>query len=196
MRKTIALVASMITVAVMSGCSAQGNSATTAEAGANRPTVSSSSTPSDAPSVAPEPSEAPSEAPDPGDATYPFGSTVATDNGIKITVSGATTFTPSEYAAGAEKGKTAVKFDITVLNGSGSNYDPNLFFTTLQSANTEAQIIVDSDAKIGLGPSTTLLPGREAKWTVGYAVTDPADLVMEVSPGFEFKSAIFTNAKQ
>lgn len=41
---------------------------------------------------------------------------------------------------------------------------------------------------------TKLLDGREAKFKIGFAVSDPKDLVLEASPDFMSEPVIFTNA--
>lgn len=125
-------------------------------------------------------------------ATAKFGEGFTFRNGVAVTVSQPAPFVPSASAAGYEAGGQAVIFTITVVNGSQENYDPTLFTTSLQSGNREASQIFDSAKNLGGTPSTVVLPGREAEFQVAYAVSDPTDLVMEVSPGFEYRDAIFT----
>ncbi|WP_146176492.1 hypothetical protein [Rhodococcus sp. OK519] len=113
-------------------------------------------------------------------------------NGVAVAVSQPAPFVPSASAAGYEAGGQAVIFTIAVVNGSQENYDPTLFTTSLQSGNREASQIFDSAKNLGGTPSTVVLPGREAEFQVAYAVSDPTDLVVEVSPRFEYRDAIFT----
>ncbi|AJW78486.1 hypothetical protein [Clavibacter michiganensis] len=121
-----------------------------------------------------------------------FGETFAYTDGVSVTVSAPQPFTPSEYAnKGSEP--NFVLFEITVVNGSEGNYDPTSFYDTLQSANAESEEVYDSQQGLGNSPTTSLLPGREAKWTVAYGVLDPNDMVMEITPGFEYSSRIWTN---
>ena len=83
---------------------------------------------------------------------------------------------------------------IVLTNGTDENFDPSSFSVNLQSGTTEGSQVYDSE-QLGESPSTTLLPGRSATFKVAFGVTDPEDLVMEVSPtfGFDYESAIFTN---
>jgi hypothetical protein len=119
-----------------------------------------------------------------------FGESYTFSNGVVVTVSAPQPLTPSEFASkGTEPNFLA--FDVTVVNGTQENFDPSLFYVTLQSANAEATGVYD--AEISIPPQTALLPGREVTWKVGYGVLDTNDLVMEVTPGVEYVGRIFTN---
>lgn len=93
-------------------------------------------------------------------------------------------------ADGAEE---YLAFDVTIVNGSEETYDPAFFLASMQSGNTEAEEIFDSENGFEGSPSTSLLPGREAEFRIGFGVSDPDDLVMEVAPGFEYDAAVFTS---
>ena len=67
------------------------------------------------------------------------------------------------------------------------------FCIEVQSGNTEADQVFDSENDVGGGPSTKLLNGREAKFKIAFTVANPKDLVMEVRPSFEHESVLFTN---
>lgn len=115
-----------------------------------------------------------------------FGETFTWDDGLAVTVAAPVAFTPSEYAA-TEDAAAYLAFQITVVNGSDVNVDLTLFTTTLQSGNTEGSMVFDSEQGFEGSPSTPLLPGREAVFKIGYGVSDPNDLVLEVSPDFDFE---------
>lgn len=68
-----------------------------------------------------------------------------------------------------------------------------MFDASAQSGNVEASQVFDSAQGMEGTPSTTLLPGRESVSTIVFAVTDPDDLVVEVTPGCEYDPAIFTS---
>jgi hypothetical protein len=120
-----------------------------------------------------------------------FGETYTYTDGLSVTIGAPQPYTPSEYASkGTEP--SAVSFEITVVNGSDKNFDPSIFYTSVQSSNVEATAIFDS-GQLAPAPTTTVLPGREVKWAVPFGVLDPADMVMDVTPGFEYQSRIFTN---
>ncbi|WP_029433112.1 hypothetical protein [Blastococcus sp. URHD0036] len=87
---------------------------------------------------------------------------------------------------------TFLAFDVTVVNGTDANYEPAMFSTTMQSGNAEEQEVFDSEGGLEGSPSTPILPGRETAFTVGYGASNPADLVMQVRPGFEYESVIYT----
>lgn len=122
-----------------------------------------------------------------------FGEAFEWEDGLALTVSKPAPYKPSEYAA-AEKANAYVVFDVRVVNRTGKTYDPGLMYATLQSGNEEAAEVYDSE-KLPEAPSTKLLDGREAKWKIAFAVKDPNDLVLEISPdaGLEYAGAIFTN---
>jgi hypothetical protein len=137
----------------------------------------------------PEPSSPPAAAPTPH-----FGETYSYENGLTVTVGAPQPYTPSDSAAVGEPAPPSfVVFEIKVVNGTTGNYDPVSFSASLQSGPTEEEQVFDSANGIGGTPSTTLLPGRESVFRMAFGATDPADLVMEVTPGFEYESAIFTS---
>lgn len=187
-RTAIAALSGVTLALSMAACT--GGSATDADAvtaGSNRPAATESAEP-----VA----ETSTTTPAPAPATNPkFGEAFTWEDGIAVTIGAPTPFTPDEFAIELAGGESAayLAFEVTVVNGSSANFDPSMFTTTLQSANVEAEEIFDSGNGFGGSPSTTLLPGREAKFKIGYGVTDPADLVLEVSPSFEHEDAIFTS---
>ena len=123
-----------------------------------------------------------------------FGETFTYQDGLAVTVSAPQPFQPSDSAAVGEPAPPSyVVFDITVKNGTQANYDPASFMASLQSGTVEGEQVFDSASGLGGTPSTTLLPGRESAFRMAFGVTDPNDLVMEVTPGFEYESAIFTS---
>ncbi|MGY1666989.1 hypothetical protein [Geodermatophilus sp. SYSU D00696] len=141
-----------------------------------------------------EPSDATSEEP-PSAAVNPrFGQTYTYENGLAVTVAPPQPYTPSDSAAVGEPAPPSfVVFDVTVANGTQANYDPATFMATMQSGTTEGQQVYDSANGIGGTPSTTLLPGRESTFRLAFGATHPNDLVLEVTPGFDYESAIFTS---
>lgn len=81
---------------------------------------------------------------------------------------------------------------MTLVNGTATEFEPIAFQATMQSGNVEAESMYITSLGVLGAPSTVLLPGREAVFRIAFAVSNPADLVMEVRPGFEYDSAIFT----
>ncbi|OZC83450.1 hypothetical protein CH282_15990 [Rhodococcus sp. 06-418-1B] len=122
-----------------------------------------------------------------------FGQAFTFNNGLSVGVSAPTPYTPSASAATSDPNGQFVAFTVTIVNGSSENYDPALFTASLQSGNTEAEQVYDSANDVGGAPSTAVLPSRESQFTMAFEVSDPADLVLQVSPGFEYRDAFFTN---
>jgi hypothetical protein len=149
--------------------------------GTNTPTTTETAPP---PTVEPEPEPEP-EVP----SVLPFGDTWTYEDGLVLTVSAPEPFEPSEYAAGHEAFPNHLVFEVRIVNGTDAPFDPSGVYASVQSGNVEGSEIYD-ESLIG-PPQTTLLPGREAVWRTGWAVADPADLVLEITPSFEHESAIF-----
>jgi len=122
-----------------------------------------------------------------------FGETFTYEDGLSVTVGAPEPYTPSEYAAKGNE-PSFLRFQITVVNGTAENYDPALFYVTMQSGNVESQEVYDSENGINGSPTTAILPGREGTWPVVFGVMDPADLVMQVKPdlGISMEPVIFT----
>lgn len=121
-----------------------------------------------------------------------FGQTYTWEDNVSVTISEPTPFQPSSSAA-ADEAAAYLAFDVTVVNGSDDVYETSMFGTSAQSGNTEADEVFDTAQGFDGAPSTKLLPGREATFKIGYGVSTPSDIVMEVSPGFEYQAAIFTS---
>lgn len=114
-----------------------------------------------------------------------YGETYTYDDGLQITVTGPHAFTPSQTFEefGTDDAPHYVSFEVTVVNGTDAVHEPAGFYTTAQSANAEATETFDFDGGLEGAPQTPLLPGREASFTIGYGVVDPADVVLQVQPG-------------
>lgn len=110
-----------------------------------------------------------------------------------MAVSAPAPFKPSESAYTEGKFKNFVVLTITITNNSTKNYDPTLFRTNVQSGDEAGESIFDSSQQIELPPQTSLLPGRKVTFKVAFGVKNPKDLIVQVAPGFEYDSSIFTN---
>lgn len=122
-----------------------------------------------------------------------FGDTWVYDDGIEVMVAAGEKFTPSDTSAGGEGFDDFVKFTITLTNNSGESFDPSSTYSTVQSGTSEGDQVFDSAADIAGSPSTTLLDGRSVSYDIVFGVEDPDDLVMEISPSFDYDAAIFTS---
>ena len=119
-----------------------------------------------------------------------FGQAYTWTDGLEVTVAAGTPFTPSEYAVSVPA-PAYLSYTITITNRTGKPYDPTLFNVTAQSAAKESESIYDSDNDLSGSPTTSILDGRDATFAAGFGVADPADVVLEISPGFDYDSALF-----
>lgn len=183
MNKHFALGLAAISAIVLTGCSVPAQPAATAPAGDNRPTTSAPGETSPGEGMSSEPTAQDSGA-------LAFGATYAYEDGLSVTIGTPKPYKPKEFAAGTEGFKQFIIMDVTVVNKTGSSWDPAMFHATLQSSNKEASEIFDSPTLAG-PPSTTLLNGRETTFKLGFGVADPADLVLEVRPSFDRDPVIY-----
>lgn len=54
-------------------------------------------------------------------------------------------------------------------------------------------MIIDSAQNVMGSPTTTVPAGRSVEFKLGFAVADPDDIIMDVTPGFEYDSATYTS---
>lgn len=161
----------------------------TAKVGSNASTEAPSDASEDG--AAEETVDSEAELEDDGIAT--FGETYEWEDGLSISVSAPKPFKPTDSASGGEDAAAHLRFTVVVVNGTGAKFDASGFSSTLQSNDQEADEVFDAAGGLDGSPSTTLLPGRQAKWEIGYGVANPDDLVLEIED-WEHSSVIFTNA--
>ena len=203
--RAIALSAVLVAIP-LAGCSSQAASPSSPATGNNRPADTTTSSPASTTSpatttttstppvpAAPTPStpDAPASTTPASDGTAAFGKSYKWEDGLSVTVAAPATFKPGQYSAKDQAAKAYVRMDITIVNGTSKPFKPSLFSATMQSGNTQASTVFDSQANLGGSPSTTLLPGREAKFSLGFGVTDPKDIVFEVRPSFDHVAVIW-----
>jgi len=98
---------------------------------------------------------------------------------------------------GTKSGDSYVSFDVAVTNGTRKAFDPSLFQVSAQSGSTEGDLIIDvqtdSGVNVGAPPQTTVLPGRKVTYQVAFGVSNSKDLVVEVTPTFDYAPTIFTS---
>lgn len=179
---------------LLAGCASGEGTTIEPQQGTNRPAEEApASDPAAAEDEQPPAEEPAAEEPvEPEPAANPkFGEAYTWSNGVQVTIGAPEPYQLKEFDFGGESAPAHVSFPVTLVNGSATNLDPSSFYTSMQSANVEAEEIYGD----GLGsPQTAILPGREASFRIAYGVTDPADLVMEVTPSlFEYESAIWTS---
>lgn len=124
-----------------------------------------------------------------------FGETYVYPDKLSVRIGKPERITPTAFAAVPIKTKYYVMFAITVTNRTSKPFSPSSFFATLQSANREMQEIFDSGQPdkymLSGSPNTSLLPGREVAWSIGFGVDDPDDLILEIAAGPDRGKVIF-----
>lgn len=113
------------------------------------------------------------------------GETTTYKDDLKITVSAAKKFSPSEYAIGHTAGNNAYQVTVTVENAGAKKFESTLLTTDARAGDDGVTAEQIFDDKVGAGFTGTVLPGKKA--TVQYAFDAPATakvLTVEISPGF------------
>ena len=187
MRKTIIALALAAGLALTGCTTTETKGATHTDKSGTNAGPTPSVEPSDEPSAEDTPTDEESAA-----ATATFGTAYEWEDGLYVHISKPTPFKPSEYAAGG-KAPHNLAFVVKIVNNTHKVYDPTEFSTTLQAGNAEAEEVYDSGNGFSGSPETKLLPGREAQFKIGYNMANVSDLVLEVSPGFDYDSALFTS---
>lgn len=195
--KFAAIALCVTVVFTVTGCGSGDSKRPTASAGlsqgTNHPTPTLASSESASSSEGTASADPSTSAPEQEDAApKKFGSRFTYEDGLVVQVAKPAPFKPSEYAA-AEPAASYLSFKVTIINGTGKRYDPALFTVSVQSNDTEANEVYDSENGFKGSPDTAVLPGRESSFKVGFGVPNPKDLVVEVSPGFEYDSVFFTS---
>jgi len=143
--------------------------------------------------VAPKTEDTPSDTPEvPVQDTAKFGQSFTWEDGVTVTVSAPKVFKPTDIAAGTEGYKHFVMFTVVLVNKTGQPIDPSQIYYTAQSADNEASAIFDTDLGLEGAPETTLLNGRQTKFKIGFGVLNTKDVVLELTPGPQYNSVIWT----
>lgn len=178
-----ALIITSVVALALTGCAGtNGNPVATTPTGTNAQTPTpTTETPLPEPVVTEETTEPVTE-------TLKFGKTFTWENGLSATVSAPKLYRPTDTAAGTEGFTKFVVFTVTIVNKTGGAFDPAMIQHSVQSSDVEGSQVFD-----GLNmPETKILNGRQAKYKVPFGVTNPTDIIFELTPGFEYNSAIWT----
>lgn len=140
------------------------------------------------------------EQPEAGANEFAFGETMTWDDSVAITVSAPEPYTPSDFAVGAAHASSVV-FTLTITNNSTADVQP-LPLPALSSGDQEVSQIFDLGGDVfepgddvGFPPADTIAPGESVSWRAAWSLDDPSSLTLEVSPGFMYPTATFTNAQ-
>ena len=185
----IAATVSVPATLLLSGCGGSPQKVDTPPATSASPSASASPSSVTGPSKEPTSAEPTSEAP----STPQFGETYSWDDGLEMTVSKPTAYKPSPSAAGTDRFKNFLMFQITIKNGSKEKFEPGPTTISVSSGDEEGQEVFDYDKGIESAPSTSVRPGRSTKWKVAFAVKDPKDLTMDAAPDFTREPITFTS---
>ncbi|MEV7277982.1 DUF4352 domain-containing protein [Streptomyces sp. NPDC093111] len=118
------------------------------------------------------------------------GDTVVYDDDLKVTVTEAKSYKPSEFAAGHTDGNKAYQVTVTIENGGKKKFDTALVTLQARAGKDGATAEQIFDEKVGSGFSGTVLPGKKA--TATFAFDAPAaakDLTVEVGPGLDYNAS-------
>ncbi len=118
-----------------------------------------------------------------------FGDTYTWPGGLQVTVSTPTPFTPTS-AAIALPATAYLRWQLTVVNNTGKEFDGSLFLVNAQSGGRVADQVFD-DGLDG-GSISTLANGQQAAVTLGFGVADPNNVTLEVAPDLDLTPAVFT----
>ena len=155
-----------------------------------QPTEVTGEAPAENPSFAPD-------APEPEAATdlnSGFGDAITYVDDVAISVSAPAEYVAGEYAAGNDQA-AAVIFTLTITNNSDENLQPATY-SRVSSGGVEASRIFDSGGAVDVSssPNTVILPGGTVTWNEAYSVADPASIIFQIAPSFDYEDSIFTNA--
>ncbi|MEU9706458.1 DUF4352 domain-containing protein [Streptomyces sp. NPDC047981] len=109
---------------------------------------------------------------------------------LKVSVSEAKPYKPSEFAAGHTEGNKAYQVTVVVENSGKEKFDATLVTLTARAGKDGTTAEQVFDEKVGTGFSGTVLPGKKS--TVVYAFDAPKDaktLSVEVSPGLDHEAS-------
>lgn len=130
-----------------------------------------------------------------------FGGSYTWSDGLKVTTSALTTFTPNEMAFGLGVAEQGVKVTLTVTNGTRQTFDPARTSLTLTYGpdGVEVDRVTDLDNNVrgSSGLPRQIPPGKSGAATFGFSVRPDAleGLYAQVSLGVpQHKPAIFTGS--
>ncbi|MQS37211.1 DUF4352 domain-containing protein [Streptomyces katsurahamanus] len=126
------------------------------------------------------------------DSSLAAGESAVYKNGVKVTVSKATSYSPTEYAVGHTEGNKAYQVSVTVENTGDEKFDSTLVTADARAGEDGVTAEQIFDEKTGSGFDGTVLPGKKA--TVIHAFDAPADaktLTVEVSPDILLDASVW-----
>ena len=188
MRRTLAILAPIALALTLTGCGSNSGTVTKGEE------TESATTEQSAPAEEIVEEEAVEE---PASTNPTFGDTYTWPDGLAITISAPQEITLSNEYMGELYDLSVgpvLAFDVTVHNGTDKDVEAIMINTQMTSGSSESEAVFATEEGLDM-PSTTILPGKDLTWKVGYVVADPADLQLSVSDlnNFSNDKIHFTN---
>jgi len=111
-----------------------------------------------------------------------YGDPYSYGDGLEVAVNAPQRYTPSGNATGVDEG-IPVRMQVVVTNRTDRDFRPNTLQVSATSGGHEASAVWDPDQGIALtGPDITVPAGASIHFNVAFAVADPGDMVLEVTP--------------
>ncbi|MBO3089617.1 hypothetical protein [Cellulomonas dongxiuzhuiae] len=111
-----------------------------------------------------------------------FGNPHSYGDGLEVAVNPPQRYEPSDNATGVDEG-VAVKMQVVVTNRTDQAFRPNTLQVRATSGGQPGVAVWDPDQGIALtGPDVSIPSGSTFTFFLAFAVADPGDLVLEVTP--------------
>ncbi|GIG41367.1 hypothetical protein [Cellulomonas phragmiteti] len=111
-----------------------------------------------------------------------YGQSHTYGNGLEVAANTPQRYEPSENATGTDQG-VPVKLLVVVTNRTDTAFRPNTLQARATSGGQEAVAVWDPDQGIALtGPDMSIPVGATIHFHLAFAVADPADLQLEITP--------------
>ena len=115
-------------------------------------------------------------------ASVTFGQEHTYGDGLALVVGNPQPYKPTANATGLDEGEPT-RVQVVVTNGTDEAFRPNTMLVSATSGGQEATGVWDPDQGIALtGPDVSVPAGGELSFYLAFAVQDPADLRLEISP--------------
>ena len=145
-----------------------------------------------APAVAADPASGNDPASSEQSTTGAFGQKITWPDGVAVSVSKPEPYKPSSSAATGPGAARFVSMKVTMTNGSAKDLSASGIVLSATANGSPAEQVYDS-ARANSSPSS---PGKSVTFTVAFGLSskDPADIQVELQPGFGvgYQPAIFT----
>lgn len=111
-----------------------------------------------------------------------FGDPYTYGDGLEVAVNAPLRYEPSDNATGIDQG-VPTRFQVVVTNRTDQAFRPNTLQVSATSAGQAAVAVWDPDQGVGLtGPDVSIPAGATIQFFVAFAVQDPADVALEITP--------------